>query len=240
MDALRHETVLPSSVTVPANTMLTTIFFDAGNTLVFANPERTLAALHARDVRPQPEQMHAAERQAKTELDRANTAPGRYTDRQYWDTYYSFLLKFLGIEDARLHESLVAASRTSGNWDVVRPGTREILLQLGRKYRLGVISNSDGGMEKLLRSCGLGECFLGYTDSGHVGHEKPHPAIFHAALQQLSAQPENCLYVGDVYSVDYVGATGAGMQAMLFDVSGTYRESRLPRVESLEELSAKL
>jgi hypothetical protein len=30
------------------------------------------------------------------------------------------------------------------------------------------------------------------------------------------------------------------MQAMLFDVSGTYRESRLPRVESLEELSAKL
>lgn len=220
--------------------MLTTIFFDAGNTLVFANPERTLAALHARGVRPQPEQLHAAERQAKTELDRANTAPGRYTDRHYWDTYYSFLLKSLGIEDARLHESLVAASRTSGNWDVVRPRTRQILLQLGRKYRLGVISNSDGGMEKLLRSCGLGACFLGYTDSGHVGHEKPHPAIFHAALQQLSAQPENCLYVGDVYSVDYVGATGAGMQAMLFDVSGTYRESRLPRVESLEELSAKL
>src|SRR6185437_16592579 len=218
----------------------TTIFFDAGNTLVFANPERTLAALHARGVRPKAEQLHAAERQAKTELDRHNATSAHYTDRHYWDTYYSFLFNLLHIKDAELHEALVTASRTSGNWDVVRPGTRELLLQLARKYRLGVISNSDGGMEKLLRTCGLGECFLGFTDSGNVGHEKPHPAIFHAALQQLAAQPESSLYVGDVYSVDYVGATHAGMQAMLFDVSGTYRESGLPRVESLQELSAKL
>ena len=225
---------------MPDGDVITTIFFDAGNTLVFANLERTLAALYARGIRPQAEQLHAAERQAKTGLDEANTAPGRYTDRQYWDSYYSFLLKSLGIEDSKLHESLVAASRTSGNWNVVRPGTRETLLKLGHKYRLGVISNSDGGMERLLRSCGLGECFLGYTDSGHVGHEKPHPAIFHAALQQLAARPESSLYVGDVYSVDYVGATRAGMQAMLFDVSGTYRESGVPRVESLEELSANI
>ncbi|MGE5206978.1 MAG: HAD family hydrolase [Chlamydiota bacterium] len=219
---------------------LTTIFFDAGNTLVFANPERTLAPLLARGIRPTPGQLHAAERQAKADLDRANSGAGRYTDLQYWDTYHSFLLTSLGIQDAALHEALVAASRTSGNWDVVRPGTREVLLQLAGKYRLGVISNSDGGMERLLRSCGLGECFLGYTDSGHVGHEKPHPAIFQVGLRQLSAQPESSLYVGDVYSVDYVGATRAGMQAMLFDVSGTYRESGLPRVESLQELNRVL
>ena len=30
------------------------------------------------------------------------------------------------------------------------------------------------------------------------------------------------------------------MQALLFDVSGTYREAGLPRVESLEELSTHL
>jgi FMN phosphatase YigB (HAD superfamily) len=42
--------------------------------------------------------------------------------------------------------------------------------------------------------------------------------------------------VGDVYSVDYVGARNAGMQAILFDVAGTYRESEFPRVESMAEL----
>jgi len=59
-------------------------------------------------------------------------------------------------------------------------------------------------------------------------------------LQALNARPEESLYVGDVYSVDYLGATGAGMQAVLFDVAGAYRESGLPRVESLEQLQEKL
>jgi hypothetical protein len=43
-----------------------------------------------------------------------------------------------------------------------------------------------------------------------------------------------------MYSVDYLGATGAGMQAILFDVPGAYRESGVPRVESLEELERKV
>jgi FMN phosphatase YigB (HAD superfamily) len=56
----------------------------------------------------------------------------------------------------------------------------------------------------------------------------------------MNARPDESLYVGDVYSVDYLGAIGAGMQAILMDVSGAYRENGLPRVESLEELQIKL
>jgi FMN phosphatase YigB (HAD superfamily) len=56
----------------------------------------------------------------------------------------------------------------------------------------------------------------------------------------MDAAPEESLYVGDMYSVDYLGAKNAGMQAILFDVSGAHRESGLPRVESLEELEQKL
>ena len=73
-----------------------------------------------------------------------------------------------------------------------------------------------------------------------MGHEKPHPAIFAAALQQMDAKPEESLYVGDMYSVDYVGATQAGMKAILMDVSGAYRENRWPRVESMAELGTRL
>jgi hypothetical protein len=46
--------------------------------------------------------------------------------------------------------------------------------------------------------------------------------------------------VGDVHCVDYVGATRAGMQAILFDICGAYRDSGLPRVESLEGLERLL
>ena len=53
-------------------------------------------------------------------------------------------------------------------------------------------------------------------------------------------RPKTSLYVGDVYSVDYLGATGAGMQALLMDVPGAYRDNGVPRVESLEELQVAL
>jgi FMN phosphatase YigB (HAD superfamily) len=52
----------------------------------------------------------------------------------------------------------------------------------------------------------------------------------------MNADAAESLYVGDVYSVDYVGARNAGMQAVLFDVSGAYRGREFPRVESLVEL----
>jgi FMN phosphatase YigB (HAD superfamily) len=79
-----------------------------------------------------------------------------------------------------------------------------------------------------------------FTDSGLVEYEKSPPAIFEAALRSMHVTAEQSLYVGDFFSVDYLGATGAGMQAILFDASRTYRESGLPRVESLEELEQKL
>ena len=46
--------------------------------------------------------------------------------------------------------------------------------------------------------------------------------------------------MGDVYSVDYVGARNAGMEAVLFDVAGAYRHRHEPRVESVEQLETWL
>jgi FMN phosphatase YigB (HAD superfamily) len=56
----------------------------------------------------------------------------------------------------------------------------------------------------------------------------------------MNTTPEESLYVGDVYSVDYLGATSAGMQAVLMDVPGAYRDKGVPRVESLAELQTAL
>jgi putative hydrolase of the HAD superfamily len=92
----------------------------------------------------------------------------------------------------------------------------------------------------VLARCGLAEGFLTITDSGVVGREKPDPVIFETALKSVAARPEESLYVGDVYSVDYLGAKRAGMQALLFDVPGAYRDRGLPRVESLEELAGMI
>jgi putative hydrolase of the HAD superfamily len=154
--------------------------------------------------------------------------------------FYSSLLEQLGIQDDDLRNQLVDATRISKNWIDIRPGTREVLQRIGKRYRLGVISNADGKIAEVLSSCGIADCFSAIVDSGVVGYEKPHPAIFETAVRETGTAPEQSLYVGDVYSVDYLGATRAGMQALLFDVCGAYRDMSLPRVESLEELERKL
>jgi len=114
------------------------------------------------------------------------------------------------------------------------------LQEIAKEFQIAVISNADGRIEDVLRRCGIADCFLTITDSGLVGHEKPHPEIFRQALQTLQAKPEESVYVGDMYSVDYLGATGAGMQAVLMDVPGAYKERGVARVETLDELRAKL
>jgi HAD superfamily hydrolase (TIGR01509 family) len=216
-----------------------TIFFDVGNTLLFPDRQRILPPLHHRKLAPTLEQWHAIERKTKKEFDEILQQDGK-ADHSFWYLFYSRLLQELGVHDDVLLDQLVDATRISANWCEIRPGTRETLLRLAHRYRLAVISNADGKIAGVLERCGIADCFLAITDSGLVGREKPHPAIFEAALRGMHAAPEQSLYVGDVYSVDYLGATGAGMQAILFDVSGAYRESGLPRVDSLEELEKRV
>ena len=218
------------------------IFFDAGNTLVFPTLERTLAPLAARDIFPSQQQLHASERFAKRKLDAARLAPGagHGVDAQYWDEYYSHLLGQLKISDEALQSALVANSRVSANWSTVPPDTTEVLASLAGRFRLAVISNSDGRIKDSLRAVGLAEYFETFTDSGNVGHEKPHPAIFTAGLRSLGVSAAESTYVGDIYSVDHVGATNAGMDAILMDVCGAYRERDLARIENLAELEQKI
>src|ERR1700722_1446734 len=218
---------------------LKAIFFDVGNTLLFPDRSHILAPLHQRGLTPSLDQWHAIERRTKKEFDEILQHEGK-ADHSFWYLFYSHLLAELGVHDDDLRDALVKATRISANWCDIHPGTRQALQRLAQRYPLAIISNADGKIADVLKRCGIADCFAAITDSGVVGYEKPHPAIFEAALRTMDASPEQSLYVGDLYSVDYLGATRAGMQAILFDVAGTYRESGLPRVESLEELENKV
>jgi HAD superfamily hydrolase (TIGR01509 family) len=215
------------------------IFFDVGNTLLFPNRNRIHAPLAERGFHPDPEHLRDLERRTKNQFDSMMTTNGS-PDHSFWRMFYSQLLSEIGLNDDAVREQLVSSIRDSANWDQILPGTAEQLRKIAARYPIAVISNADGRIEDVLRRCGIADCFRTITDSGLVGYEKPHPEIFRQALKAMAAAPEESLYVGDVYSVDYVGATGAGMQAVLMDVSGAYREKGLPRVESLEELQTAL
>jgi len=221
------------------NSQVKTIFFDVGNTLLFPNRERIHAPLGERGFAPDPAHLRDLERRIKNEFDSLMISDGNH-DHGFWRMFYTQLFAEIGLKEDSLRDRLVSSIRDSGNWDQIRPGTRDQLQQIGSQYRIGVISNADGRIEDVLRRCKIADCFLCITDSGLVGYEKPHPEIFRQALETMKAKPEESLYVGDVYSVDYLGATGAGMQAVLMDVPGAYTGRGVERVESLAELQSIL
>lgn len=209
------------------------IFFDVGNTLLFPNRARMLEPLQA-DRHPSLKQWQALERRTKQEFD-AGMMGGK-VDHGFWWTFHTYLLQQMNALDDGVRDKLVENTQNSANWDQILPETRQALERIRREYGIAVISNADGRIDVVLRRCGICDCFASITDSAIVGHEKPHPAIFEAALKEMKADPAESLYVGDVYSVDYVGAKKAGLDAVLFDVAGAYRGRELPRVESLREL----
>ena len=102
---------------------------------------------------------------------------------------------------------------------------------------LAVISNADGRVEADLERAGLRAQFATVVDSHVVGVEKPHPEIFNVALARIQATPDAALYVGDVFSIDVLGARGAGMDAVLVDTLGAYPGTLdCPRISRLAEL----
>lgn len=215
------------------------VFFDVGNTLLFPDHEKTLAPLWDRGIHPTEAQLFAAERVARQDMDLI-VSQTRKVDLQYWETYYAHLLRTLNVTDISLRLELVNLARTSSNWSRMRPETIGVLEAMKAKYRLGVISNSDGHMAERLAKVGLGKYFEHVIDSGNVGYEKPAPQIFQAALAAVSVAADRALYLGDIYSIDYLGAQKAGMGAMLMDVAGVYTTRNVPRIESLLDLNKAL
>lgn len=84
-------------------------------------------------------------------------------------------------------------------------------------FRLGMINNGPNGMEYLrpdLDLFGIASYFDVLVNSADFGRRKPHPSIFLHALADLGVAPDEALMVGDIPSVDVLGAKNAGLVAV--------------------------
>jgi len=220
---------------------VTTVLFDVGNTLTYVDLEVVLRPLTKRGVKASEGQYRMASVLARRAMDRL-CASGQQAnpDAQYWKLFLDGFLELVDVHDPGIAMEMAFEWRSARNWTRIAPGTTEVLDRLAKRYELGVISNSDGTTDRLLKAVGLSRYFRAIVDSGTVGHQKPSPEIFRVALESMGAEPQRSVYVGDIYSVDYLGATGAGMNAVLIDELGTYDGLDLPRIGKLAELEAVL
>ena len=222
------------------------VLFDAGNTLIFIDRERTIPVLREAGAETDLERFREAECTAldfiSTMVDETSTG----MEDEIWSEYFTTLFRENGVPEERLKEvgeRLGSLHEEEHLWTFVDPGTAPALEALrGAGIRLAVISNADGRVESALIASGIREHFEFVMDSELEGVAKPDPEIFLRACTRLGLDPSECLYIGDLYPVDVLGARGAGLHAVLLDPLDRheYPVDRIPTVAHLPDYLDRL
>ena len=222
------------------------IIFDAGNTLIFIDPGIMVPLLRDHGADVDEEGFKKAEFTARTRLVRRVEEGAFGTENHIWKEYFENLLRTAGVPGDRIEEvgnRIVEIHNRRHLWTHMDPSTGPALERLQEAgYRLAIISNADGRMEALIEGAGIRDRFEFVMDSEIEGVEKPDSEIFLRACDRLALPPGECLYVGDLYPVDILGARRAGLRALLLDPFGEldYPVDSLPDVSALPDYMEQL
>ena len=210
--------------------MIRAILFDAGNTLIRMDYAAIAAELERHGVRVTPEAVQRAEWMARVQLDAELFAPeGAFSteSRDTTERYTRYVLEGVGVTDPAVVATMTAWRRVYnapvGLWTVAEPEAAAALALVRDAGRIaGVISNSNGTIRSILERLDLTRSLDFVLDSQEEGLEKPDPRFFQLALARAGVVPEAAAYIGDLYSVDVVGARRAGIRAVLMDPGGCW------------------
>jgi putative hydrolase of the HAD superfamily len=219
------------------------VLLDAGNTLVFVDQARTLGVLARHGAAVDHGVFRDVEREARIRLSSDMGVEPASDEGRVWSEYFRALFVGAGIP-AELLDAARAALRaehaSAHLWTHVDPDTPAALERMrGLGYRLAVVSNADGRVEALLEERGLAGYFEFVLDSHVVGIEKPDRRIFDLAVRRMELEPGRCLYAGDLYAVDVLGARAAGLRAVLLDPFDHF-DLDVDRIPSVAHLPAYL
>jgi putative hydrolase of the HAD superfamily len=216
------------------------VFFDAGWTLVFPD----YALLHRVTSQHGYEIAQPSWERAMAEFTRYyDEAWSRGEDRWGMPHFLTWVLGRIGVE--RQHVPAIATLLQDLNthrslWHYAYPWVYETLDRLaGYGYRMSVISNADGRVQEGFEAIGLADYFEQIFDSHIVGCAKPDARLFEHAMATVGVPAEDCLYVGDLYYVDVLGANSAGMAAVHLDPFHLYQGLpgvHIPNVAALPDL----
>lgn len=225
------------------------VFFDAGETLVHPHPSfpELMAEVLRReghDVDPDflIRRVHVvSDRFAKAARDDELWTTSAERSRRFWLSVYEVFLGECGLPtDDGLAEALYAEFTDLANYRLFDdvPEVLERLHVAG--LTLGVVSNFEEWLERLLEELDVARFFDVRAISGVEGIEKPDPRIFELALERAGVRAEESAYVGDNPVFDVDPPRALGMFPVLIDRRGRHPEAPGPRITSMAELPGAL
>jgi putative hydrolase of the HAD superfamily len=227
--------------------MIRAVFFDAGATLLFPDPpvQDVYAREFSADGCAFSQEALARALESAWRAIRSEGKSDRYGgvrgEPEFWKSVLNRVRANLdgGSVSDDAFARLASHFRSAASWaiyDDVLP-TLENLERRG--LLLGVVSNWDSHLPRLLEDLRLSPHFRAVVVSAIEETGKPDPEIFRRACARVGVTAEQALHVGDSLAEDYEGARAAGLTALLLD-----RNDQHPgvddRIRGLEELTARL
>jgi REG-2-like HAD superfamily hydrolase len=227
------------------------VFFDAGYTLLCMEPDQETLFLQTcrnLDVAIDRSKLARGVAVANTMLGPrpAKAIPTPFSQQavdRFWIRYHRELLGVCAARPADIDraETVYRTFSAALGWRVYDEVKPLLAAMRARGLMLGVVSNWTGDLDEVLERVGLRDSFDFVLDSARIGFEKPHPDIFHQALERARCEPADALHVGDSPEHDVEGALACGLNAVLLDRHDRYSAfDRAPRVRSLDEVTSHL
>ena len=126
----------------------------------------------------------------------------------------------------------------------LREGAIELLAEVGKNYRLGLLSNFTygPGIRKSLQKIGIDKHFDAVIISEEVGWRKPSPVIYQDMLLRLGVKADEALFIGDSPLEDIKGALDMDIKTVFvpsqFNSQKDLEESKLLPQYSVPDLAA--
>ena len=158
----------------------------------------------------------------------------------FWVKYVMLALKGAGVEADKELAAGILKRMMKVRWEFkLFDDALPTLKQLKKQgIKLGLISNVAKDIDELFNKLELQQHLDFIVTSFEVGHDKPDPEIFLAALEKAGVRPEEAMYVGDQYELDIVGARNVGMKAVLIDREDMSPEiTDCPRIRELARVT---
>ncbi|MGH7814185.1 MAG: HAD-IA family hydrolase [Candidatus Binataceae bacterium] len=169
-------------------------------------------------------------------------SPGelRRREREWWRARVAETFAPIGqfSDFGAYFDALFAYFADPANWRAFPEAAATLIRLKDRGIKLGVISNFDFRVYRILEGLGLAKHFDSITISSEAGRAKPHREIFAAALARHGAAPHEAIHAGDSERLDFTGAREAGITAVLIDRESGPERAGIARVSSLSEVIA--
>lgn len=138
---------------------------------------------------------------------------------EWWKAIAQQTFQSVGVLEQFTHfdhffDTLYEHFATAAPWFVYEDTLKTLMHWRQRGIPLGIVSNFDSRIHRVLLALELAGFFDSITISTEVGAAKPSGDIFKAALEKHGCPPHKAWHVGDSFKEDYEGSIAMGLRGI--------------------------